>query len=34
MRVIVVETIDDALRALERAGGDPVPPRPPATTDP
>jgi PDZ domain-containing protein len=33
MRVIVVETIDDALRALERAGGDPVPPRPPATTD-
>lgn len=34
LRVIVVETIDDALRALERAGGDPVPPRPPAATDP
>jgi PDZ domain-containing protein len=32
MRVVIVETIDDALRALERAGGDPIPPRPdPAT---
>ncbi|MEX2269444.1 MAG: S16 family serine protease [Acidimicrobiia bacterium] len=34
MRVIVVETIDDALRALERAGGDPIPARPPAANDP
>jgi PDZ domain-containing protein len=32
MRVVIVETIGDALRALERAGGDPIPPRPdPAT---
>jgi len=34
IRVVVVETIDDALRALERAGGDPVPPRPRAAIDP
>jgi len=32
MRVVVVETIDDALKALERAGGDPVPPRPDVAT--
>lgn len=32
MRVVIVETIDDALRALERAGGDPIPPRPNTAT--
>ena len=32
MRVVMVDNIDDALAALERAGGDPIPPRPePAT---
>ncbi|MBM3672729.1 MAG: PDZ domain-containing protein [Actinobacteria bacterium] len=30
MRVVIVETIDDALEALERFGGDPIPPRPTA----
>lgn len=33
MRVIAVRTIDDALAALERAGGDPIPPRPDAPSD-
>jgi PDZ domain-containing protein len=32
MRVVIVKTIDDALKALERAGGDPIPPRPSAAT--
>jgi PDZ domain-containing protein len=33
MKVVVVRTLDDALRALEAAGGDPVPPPPtPAAT--
>jgi PDZ domain-containing protein len=32
MRVVAVKTVDDALRALRRAGGDPIPPGPTTTT--
>jgi PDZ domain-containing protein len=32
MRIVAVKTIGDALRALRRAGGDPIPPEPSTTT--
>ena len=32
MRVVAVDTLEDALRALDRFGGDPIPPSPPQTT--